>query len=363
MHGRTVRHCRCDTINGPGRAFVIFFAIQSRALHSMNPKVFLNYRRDDSAAYAGRIEDRLRQAFGPNLLFMDVDNIPLGMNFAKVLDDEIAKCDILLALIGHKWLSSQDDEGKRRLDKPDDFVRIEIATALRRNIRVIPILLDGSTVPKADELPEELKELALRAGLEIRHVSFHSDMNRLIRRLKAPYRPENVRLVAVGGLAGLLVGVLPTMLLTYFWWWASFWWWAERSERVPFLDAIRPLDQRVFECATLFSCGVVAAWLRQRYKIPTAVWVSGALALCVFAVGTDVLGPITVDAPALAGPRAFLFYFFIVLMYCLVSYGVFRLYEHTPSILKSLLAVGVAFHSVIALFFSLLIFILFRFVV
>ena len=105
----------------------------------MNPRVFLSYRRDDSAAYAGRIEDRLRRALGRNLLFMDVDNIPLGVNFAEVLDEEIAKCDVLLAVIGRKWLSTQDDEGKRRLDKPDDFVRVEIATALRRNIRVIPI--------------------------------------------------------------------------------------------------------------------------------------------------------------------------------------------------------------------------------
>jgi hypothetical protein len=83
---------------------------------------------------------------------------------------------VLLAVIGRKWLSAQDDEGKRRLDNPDDFVRIEIATALRRNIRVIPILLDGATVPKANELPEELKELALRNGLDVRHASFHNGL-------------------------------------------------------------------------------------------------------------------------------------------------------------------------------------------
>ena len=100
----------------------------------MNPRVFLSYRREDSAAYAGRIEDRLRRALGRNELFMDVDNVPLGVNFAKLLQDEVARCDVLLALIGRSWLSARGDDDRRRLDNPDDFVRTEIATALRRNI-------------------------------------------------------------------------------------------------------------------------------------------------------------------------------------------------------------------------------------
>ena len=111
----------------------------------MNPRVFLSYRREDSAAYAGRIEDRLRRTLGRNQLFMDVDNIPLGVNFAKVLQDEIAKCEVLLVVIGRNWLGAREDDGRRRLDNPDDFVRIEIATALRcARSAVIPILLDGA---------------------------------------------------------------------------------------------------------------------------------------------------------------------------------------------------------------------------
>ena len=150
----------------------------------MAAKVFISYRRDDSAGYAGRVRDRLERELGPNLLFMDVDAIPLGTYFSKVLREEVAKCGVLLAVIGPNWLDARDEHGNRRLDDPNDFVRIEIAAALQRNIPVIPILLDGATIPKATQLPEDLQELALRNGMEIRHASFQDDMNRLTRGLK-----------------------------------------------------------------------------------------------------------------------------------------------------------------------------------
>jgi len=150
----------------------------------MTAKVFISYRRDDSAGYAGRVRDRLERELGRNLLFMDVDGIPLGTNFSKVLHEEVAKCGVLLAVIGPNWSDARDEHGNRRLDDPNDFVRIEIAAALQRSIPVIPLLLDGAKIPKADELPEDLKELAIRNGMEIRHASFQDDMNRLIRGLK-----------------------------------------------------------------------------------------------------------------------------------------------------------------------------------
>jgi hypothetical protein len=156
-------------------------------------RLFISYRRDDSAGHAGRVHDRLQQEFGPDLLFMDVDSIPLGANFAKVLGDEIAKCDVLLAIIGPGWLDAHDESGHRRLENPDDFVRIEVGAALKRGIPVIPILLEGAQVPKASQLPDDLKELALRNGLDVRHASFAEDMQRLIRRLKgAPQQPASV---------------------------------------------------------------------------------------------------------------------------------------------------------------------------
>ena len=88
---------------------------------------------------------------------LGVDSIPLGTNFVKVIDEEVAKCDVLLAVIGLGWLEARDEKGHRRLDNPDDFVRLEIGTALKRDIRVIPVLLEGTRVPKADQLPDDLK--------------------------------------------------------------------------------------------------------------------------------------------------------------------------------------------------------------
>src|SRR5262249_3461501 len=119
-------------------------------------KVFISYRRGDSAAYAGRVWDRLERDLGRHSLFMDVDAIPLGTNFPKVLHEEVAKCGVLLAMIGPNWPDARDEHKNRCLDDPKDYVRIEIAQALRRNIPVIPILLDGATIPKANQLPEDL---------------------------------------------------------------------------------------------------------------------------------------------------------------------------------------------------------------
>jgi len=156
----------------------------------MTAKVFISYRRDDSAGHAGRVHDRLEQEFGRDLLFMDVDAIPLGVDFVKALDEAVAKCEVLLAIIGTGWLDMRDEDGTRRLENIHDFVRIEIAAALKRNIPVIPILLEGTTMPKAVQLPDDLKDLALRNGLNVRHASFRSDMDKLIRDLRRQKLPQ-----------------------------------------------------------------------------------------------------------------------------------------------------------------------------
>jgi hypothetical protein len=103
----------------------------------MAAKIFISYRRDDSAGHAGRVHDRLEREFGRDLLFMDVDAIPFGVNFVKVLEEEVAKCDELLAIIGPGWLDARDEDGNRRLENPHDYIRIEIAAALKRDIPVI----------------------------------------------------------------------------------------------------------------------------------------------------------------------------------------------------------------------------------
>lgn len=119
---------------------------------------------------------------------MDIDSIPLGVDFVEVLQAEVGKCDVLLAIIGPNWLNARDDDGNRCLDEPNDFVRVEIATALHRNIPVIPILLDGTRIPKASQLPDNLKKLALRNALDVRHNSFHIDMDKLIQSLRRQLR-------------------------------------------------------------------------------------------------------------------------------------------------------------------------------
>jgi hypothetical protein len=167
----------------------------------MTDKIFISYRRDESGGHAGRVLDRLVNEFGRDRMFFDVDSIPLGKNFPKVLREEVAKCGVLIAVIGPNWLDARTEDGKRRLDNPNDFVRIEITAALQRDIPVIPILLDGAEIPNAARLPKDLKELALRNGLEVRHASFHSDMARLIRGLKAqldrPSAPQVDSIVAI----------------------------------------------------------------------------------------------------------------------------------------------------------------------
>jgi hypothetical protein len=140
----------------------------------------VSYRRDDAGAYAGRIADWLIDEFGSGCVFMDVDGIPLGVDFVKHLTREVESCDVLLAMIGAKWISIEDETGKRRLEDPADFVRIEIGAALRRDIPVIPILVDGAKIPRPELLPEDIKKLSLRNGLEVRLASFRTDMDRLI---------------------------------------------------------------------------------------------------------------------------------------------------------------------------------------
>src|SRR6516225_7370907 len=150
----------------------------------MAGKIFINYRRDDSIAIAGRLHDRLAEAFGRENLFMDVDNIPVGINFEDYLNNQVAQCDAMLSVIGPSWLNARDETNQRRLDKPDDFVAIEIAAALARNVLVIPVLVDGTHMPKASELPDTLKPFSLRNAIQLRNTNFGSDAEQLITRMR-----------------------------------------------------------------------------------------------------------------------------------------------------------------------------------
>ncbi len=148
--------------------------------------IFISYRRGDSIATAGRIRDRLVQQYGRPRVFVDVDDIPHGRDFVKVLQDKVAECGVLLAIIGPSWTSALDEKGNRRIDDPHDFVGIEIGSALKRGeIAVIPVLVDGAKMPVAEELPEYMKPLARRNAIELRNTQFGTDVERLIRSIDA----------------------------------------------------------------------------------------------------------------------------------------------------------------------------------
>ena len=142
-------------------------------------KVFISYRRDDSADVAGRIYDKLVDRFGAEQIFKDVDSIPIGVDFRKHLQRHVAECDVLLAIIGDRWLGAGG--ATRRLDDEKDFVRIEIEEALRRDIPVVPVLVRGANMPAESDLPPTLASLAFRNAIAVRHdPDFRHDIERLM---------------------------------------------------------------------------------------------------------------------------------------------------------------------------------------
>lgn len=144
------------------------------------PAVYISYRRDDAAGYAGRLYDGLVQALGASAVFMDVDSIEIGADFRVALERRVAETNVMLVLIGREWLASQDAGARRRIDDPMDFVRIEIALALSRERLIIPLLIDGATMPRSDEVPPELRPLTHRQALEMSHRRWDSDLARLL---------------------------------------------------------------------------------------------------------------------------------------------------------------------------------------
>ncbi len=144
-------------------------------------RIFISYRRDETAYPAGWLFDRLVQHFGTAQIFKDVDSIELADDFVEVITRAVGSCDVLLALIGDQWLTVTDVNERRRIDDPDDFVRLEIQAALTRNVLIIPILVNGAKMPRAEELPAGLAGLARRQALELGPNRFEYDTNRLLR--------------------------------------------------------------------------------------------------------------------------------------------------------------------------------------
>jgi hypothetical protein len=146
----------------------------------MSGQIFISYRREESRWSARSLYDRLSGRFDRKQIFMDIDAIALGDDFVKAIEKTVGECDVLIAVIGAHWVTSTDEQNGRRLDNPEDFVRREIATALKRDIRVIPVLVDDALMPRSSELPDDLKPLVRRNALRVSDTGFDDDCRRLV---------------------------------------------------------------------------------------------------------------------------------------------------------------------------------------
>jgi hypothetical protein len=148
--------------------------------------LFISYRREDSRETVGRIHDHLRQAFEEDNLFLDVDRQAAGEDYRVVIGRALGRADVVLAAIGTQWLTVTDREGRRRLDNADDMVRIELEAALERQVRLIPMLIEGARMPGTADVPASLQPLCYRTAVPVRpDPDFKSDMERLVAALRA----------------------------------------------------------------------------------------------------------------------------------------------------------------------------------
>lgn len=182
-------------------------------------RVLISYRRDDSAPYAGRIYDSLCERLG-RTVFLDIDSIEPGEDFPEKLQRTLESCHAVLAVIGPRWLSASDAQGRQRLRLEDDYVRLEVAEALRKGLRVIPVLVGGAELPKAEELPEDLRPLVRRQAVEVSHQHYREDVARLsaaLERLAGRAGAEPPRLRRYAAVPALGVLALGGYLARYYW--------------------------------------------------------------------------------------------------------------------------------------------------
>src|ERR1700687_4949301 len=170
--------------------------------------IFISYRRDDAPGYAGRLYDRLAAHFGADHVFMDVQGIEPGVDFVDAIERALGSCEIVIVLIGKDWLAA-DSAGRRRLDDPNDFVRVETATALARGIRVVPVLVEGAVMPRGDSLPTELLPLVRRQAVELSHKQWDATSADLIRTLEKILDRDKPRAAARQPMERALAGTQP----------------------------------------------------------------------------------------------------------------------------------------------------------
>jgi hypothetical protein len=178
----------------------------------MKAIIFINYRREDAQAAAGRLNDQLEKVFSRKSIFYDVDSLLPGLNFPREIAERVSQCDVFLAIIGRSWADAIDSAGRRRLDDPNDFVRIEIELAQRLGKRIIPVLVDGAKMPPHETVPESLRPVIQGHAVTLTHERFRADVQALVHaigkiRTNAPRRPVSLRYLTIGALA-LALGAL-----------------------------------------------------------------------------------------------------------------------------------------------------------
>jgi TIR domain len=178
-------------------------------------RIFLSYRREDSAAWAGRLHDSLAARFGERNIFQDVVAVQPGEDFTDAIDRALSQSEAALVVIGPRWLTVADAEGARRLDQPDDFVRTELIAALTHELRVIPVLVGGATMPSAAQLPSGLELLAQRQAVSLRDATWHQDLDTLVRALRGeqPATRRRWPLITAGSAVVLIAAVVVALLL------------------------------------------------------------------------------------------------------------------------------------------------------
>jgi hypothetical protein len=166
------------------------------------PGIFICYRREDSAGHAGRLFDRLVEHFGNNRVFLDVAGIEPGVDFVETIEEAVGSSDAVVVVIGREWLDCTDAQGRRRLEDQKDFIRLEVVTALLRGVRVIPVLVQGASLPGSEYLPQDLEKLSRLQAIELSNTRWGSDVSLLIESLEKIVRvplPSRPRAAARGG--------------------------------------------------------------------------------------------------------------------------------------------------------------------
>jgi hypothetical protein len=156
-----------------------------------DPTVFLCYRREDTQDAAGRLHDRLVDTYGHDRVFMDIDSVPLGVDFVEHVSGQISRCSAVIVMIGKQWLRAKDKGRRRRLDNEDDLVRTEVAAALQQGIPVIPVFVQDAEMPRSDELPENIRSLSRRNGISLSATRWRTDVERLIKELDRVMKPSS----------------------------------------------------------------------------------------------------------------------------------------------------------------------------